>query len=130
MNVLNVTNMTEQLTNVVAQQMAESMRRSNPDMPARVAGIITEVVVSRFKAAMNEQGGLISQMVPIYAKYFTREDVQALTAFYQSEAGRKSISVMPALFQESMMLGQRWTEGMMLSLRAEVEKRLREEGIR
>jgi hypothetical protein len=80
MNVLNVTNMTEQLTNVVAQQMAESMRRSNPDMSPRVAGIITEVVVSRFKVAMNEQGGLISQMVPIYAKYFRREDVQALTA--------------------------------------------------
>ncbi|NET41960.1 DUF2059 domain-containing protein [Okeania sp. SIO2B3] len=39
---------------------------------------------------------------PIYDKYFTEEDLQALIEFYQTPTGRKTIEVMAQLFQESM----------------------------
>ncbi|RQH10849.1 DUF2059 domain-containing protein, partial [Okeania hirsuta] len=39
---------------------------------------------------------------PIYDKYFTEEDLQTLIEFYQTPTGRKTIELMPQLFQESM----------------------------
>jgi hypothetical protein len=39
---------------------------------------------------------------PLYNNYFTETELKDLIAFYQSSTGKKSISVMPQLFAESM----------------------------
>ncbi len=39
---------------------------------------------------------------PLYDKYFTEEDLQAMIDFYKTPTGKKTISVMPQLLQESM----------------------------
>lgn len=39
---------------------------------------------------------------PLYDKFFTEEDLQTLIDFYQTPTGKKTISVMPQLLQESM----------------------------
>ncbi len=44
---------------------------------------------------------LYNQLVPLYASHFTADEVKALTAFYRSPAGKKSMEVMPALMGES-----------------------------
>jgi hypothetical protein len=51
---------------------------------------------------------LISLEIPIYAKYLTSEDVQALIRFYESPTGKKFVSVQPMITQESMKIGQEW----------------------
>ena len=40
--------------------------------------------------------------MPIYQKYFTKGDLEALTAFYSSPTGQKVLREMPALMAESM----------------------------
>jgi hypothetical protein len=47
-------------------------------------------------------------LVPIYARYYTREDIQALVAFYRSPLGQKMVSVNPMVVQDSMAAGQTW----------------------
>jgi len=44
---------------------------------------------------------LYNQLVPLYARHFTADEVKALTAFYRSPAGKKSLEVMPVLMGES-----------------------------
>ncbi len=39
---------------------------------------------------------------PLYDKFFTEEDLQTLIDFYQTPTGKKTITVMPQLLQESM----------------------------
>ncbi|WRH65683.1 MAG: DUF2059 domain-containing protein [Planktothrix sp. GU0601_MAG3] len=39
---------------------------------------------------------------PLYDKFFTEEDLQTMINFYQTPTGKKTISVMPQLLQESM----------------------------
>jgi hypothetical protein len=39
---------------------------------------------------------------PLYDKFFTEEDLQTLIDFYQTPTGKKTISVMPQLLQESI----------------------------
>jgi uncharacterized protein len=44
----------------------------------------------------------INDIVPIYQKYFTRTDVDAITAFYLSPVGQKFIGKMPEITSEYM----------------------------
>jgi uncharacterized protein len=50
---------------------------------------------------------LYNQVLPLYASHFTAEDVKALTAFYRSPAGKKSLEVMPKLVGESAQAAQK-----------------------
>jgi uncharacterized protein len=129
LDVLHATSIAEQIGIMVSQQMVEGIKRTHPDVPERRLSITAEVVKSKYSAGLSEQGSLLSRLVPIYAKYYTREEIQALTAFYQSTVGRKSISLMPTLMQESMVIGQQWASEMDPAVRAEIARRLRQEGI-
>lgn len=54
---------------------------------------------------------LMEMAVPIYAKYFSVEDIEGLTKFYQTPLGKKTLSVLPQTVIEmqtaSMQLGQK-----------------------
>ncbi|WP_051293427.1 DUF2059 domain-containing protein [Pseudoduganella violaceinigra] len=50
---------------------------------------------------------LYNQMVPLYARHFTDDDIKALTAFYRSPTGKKSLQVMPMLMGESAQAAQK-----------------------
>lgn len=51
---------------------------------------------------------LIALLVPIYQKHFTVDDINQLTAFYQSPIGKKFAEKTPLITQESMAAGQQW----------------------
>ncbi len=59
---------------------------------------------------------LVDLLIPLYDKYYSEEDLDNLIIFYNSTTGKKLISIMPALTQESMQVGQRW--GFEISQRA------------
>lgn len=44
---------------------------------------------------------LLDMTIPIYDKYFSKEDIDGLTRFYQTPLGTKMISVMPQVLIES-----------------------------
>ena len=52
--------------------------------------------------------GLIMDLIPIYDKYYTLEDIQGMIAFYESPVGRKVTEVTPKMTAESMAVGQEW----------------------
>lgn len=47
------------------------------------------------------------EMAPLYARYYTLDEVRGLTAFYASPLGRKMISITPQLSADSMAISQR-----------------------
>lgn len=59
---------------------------------------------------------LIDLVVPIYDRYYTREEIHDLTNFYQSPVGQKTIKVLPKLSAEAIDAGQEW--GRMVADRA------------
>ena len=50
---------------------------------------------------------LMAEMVPLYARYFTAEELRAMTAFYRTPVGLKMMQTMPQLMGESMQISQR-----------------------
>ena len=90
---------------------AETMVRNNPKLneeqrKAEMANVERRmpVITAALQKDMNDPkmvDELYNQVVPLYARHFTQEDVKALTAFYRSPAGKKSLEVMPVLMGES-----------------------------
>ncbi|MFN6525955.1 DUF2059 domain-containing protein [Nostoc sp. ChiSLP03a] len=51
---------------------------------------------------------LVNEIIPIYNKYFTNEEIKQIIAFYQTPLGQKTITVIPQITQESTAVGIRY----------------------
>lgn len=47
----------------------------------------------------------IERMYPIYAKYYSADEVRQITAFYKTPVGAKTLNVTPQIINESMQAG-------------------------
>ena len=45
---------------------------------------------------------MLSEMIPVYQRHFTKSEIDGLTAFYSSPIGQKFLHEMPAVTAESM----------------------------
>ena len=85
----------------MTDQMIASIKQGAP------AGV-PEEFWSRAQERRMKPEELIARMVPIYAKYFSVEDLKAINAFYESAAGRHFAASMEPMMQENMKVGQAW----------------------
>jgi len=101
----------------ILRMRAETMVRNNPKLnedqrKAEMANVERRmpIITAALQKDMNDPkmvDELYNQVVPLYARHFTQEDVKALTAFYRSPAGKKSLEVMPVLMGESAQAAQK-----------------------
>ena len=83
-------------------QMIPTLKQMIPDAPETFwTDVMSEV----------DGNQIIELVIPVYQKYLSEEDVNAINAFYNTPAGKNLIQVQPAIIRESMMLGQEWGEG-------------------
>ena len=80
-------------------QMAGLMGQAAPCVPASYWQDFID-------AKASEQ--LLAQMVPVYQRHFTAQDVSGLLKFYKSTLGQKVITEMPQTMAEGMKIGQQW----------------------
>jgi hypothetical protein len=85
-------------------------------MPAMI-----ELATSR----LSEVAELIAQ---VYARNFTVSELHELQAFYQTPTGQKAVQTMPAIAQQSMLVGQQWGKMLAADLRARITEELRKRG--
>lgn len=86
---------------LTAAQKKEAIAGASKELPAAakaVSGVINDPQL------MEE---LINEMMPLYAKHFSADDMRAMTVFYRSPAGAKMLHTMPQLMSESMQISQR-----------------------
>jgi uncharacterized protein len=59
---------------------------------------------------------LNEQLIPIYKRHFTHQEVKEIITFYESRVGRKVADKTPAIFSETMQLSQQWVMGLMAKM--------------
>lgn len=64
---------------------------------------------------------LVTMIIPIYQKHFSQEDIDAVNVFYDTKAGKNFISSQPLIMQESMMVGQAWSQGIVQKVIAKAQ---------
>ncbi|WP_224485433.1 DUF2059 domain-containing protein [Robertkochia aurantiaca] len=90
----------EAFQSAITQSMA--YYRSQGNLPPHV---INEMEAEFKKTSIND---LLHMLTPVYRKYMTEADLQALITFYRTPAGSKYASNMGAIMAESMQIGQEW----------------------
>lgn len=55
-----------------------------------------------------EIAALTKQLIPIYKKHFTHEDIKGMIAFYESPLGKKMTDTTGKITTETMQMAQTW----------------------
>lgn len=102
--VLRVRQQTETTMQTVLAQMKQQLES---DIQKRYPNLSPESV-KKLEASINDAIGLypveemLSDLMPVYQKYLTKADVDAIIGFYSSPAGQHFLDKMPAMTQEAM----------------------------
>ncbi len=101
MDITETSKMGENISLYVTNQVRQVLSQALP--PDRLAKLMEEF--SQKMAATAPTGEITDAAVPIYAKSFSMEDVQALIQFYESPLGKRVVKALPQVAQESEQLG-------------------------
>ncbi len=96
---INVTGLSKMMNQMMDQMFASFQANAPKDMPQEFWDKV------RGKMKVDD---MIEQIMPLYDKYFSLEDLKAVNAFYLSPAGQHMIAALPQLMHESMQIGQKW----------------------
>ncbi len=97
----------EQMSQML-QQLFAQMRSMNREQIKKRRPDVTDAEL----AQMDQQSqdliknfpldAMLSDMIPVYQRHFTKPDIDALTAFYSSPPGQKFLHEMPSVTAETM----------------------------
>jgi len=101
MDITQTNKMGENIAAAISNQVRQVMGRTiKPDQLMQ----FMEGFNAKFSAAA-PASAVTDAVVPIYASHFSTEDIQGLIKFYESPLGRKVVSSMPQVTQESETAG-------------------------
>jgi hypothetical protein len=84
-----------------------TMRRMLP--PGEYQEKLIDLFVERFSQKMKVDD-LVELVIPIYDKYFSIEDIEGLTKFYETPAGKKALSKLTQVMMECQAAGAKFGE--------------------
>jgi len=105
LNAIGMQQQAERMQTVMLQQVKATLPVADEEhlTPAQRARMqdITARMLGEIMTAYPPSDA-INDLVPIYQKYFTKSDVDAIAAFYQSPSGRKFVEKTPEIMGEFM----------------------------
>lgn len=90
------------------QQLFAQMRSMNREQIKKRHPDVTDEELARIDRQSEEliknfpMDDMLSDMIPVYQRHFTKSEIDALTAFYSSPPGQKFLHEMPAVTAETM----------------------------
>lgn len=100
-------------------KMAEDLNVEKEDRP------VFERYMQKLSALMREEmtwEKMKGPITEIYVTHYTEDEIDALLAFYSSEAGRSILKKMPAVLRDSMQISQNMLVRFMPRMRALVQE--------
>lgn len=88
---------TKNLFQSLITQLSNEFKSEYPEVPQK----FWETFAAELKP-----DDLIKEMIPIYNKYFTNEEIKQLIAFYKTPVGQKTLN--PQILQEATSIGIRY----------------------
>src|SRR5260370_35480233 len=87
--------------------MRPMMNSSLP--PGEYREKLLDLFSERFQSKLHVEQ-FVNLTIPIYNKYFTQDEIEGLTKFYQTALGKKVITVLPQELVESQTEPMKWGE--------------------
>jgi hypothetical protein len=122
----------EMMRNVMATSMQQSkqiahdaLRRKQPGISdeelKRMDGFIDDSVKSL------DIVGMLDDMIPVYQRHLSKQDIQAMLAFYETPTGQKILREQPAMMSEGMQAMRPRMERMMADVMDKAEAMAKQE---
>jgi hypothetical protein len=108
--------MAKQMHQIIHQQV-----QKQPNLPADAEARMDKMMDDMFKDLPIEE--LLQVMIPVYQKHLTKEDVEALNAFYSTPSGQRILKEMPAVTAEAMQA----STGIIQKMMTKAEERMQSE---
>lgn len=83
--------------------------------------IMLQDMLRRFQKVMTGER-LVEEIIPIYDRYLTHEDIQGLIAFYATSLGKKMLDMTPKIMADSMESGSKLGQKLMLQVIQDMSK--------
>ncbi len=112
-----------------ARNIFQVLRTARPDIPDRALQIVERELVAIITENLAAPGGYFDQIVPIYDRHFSTEDIKAMVNFYSTPAGRKWIQALPAVNQENIVASQQWADSLAPIVERRIPAALAREGL-
>ncbi|MGN7610765.1 DUF2059 domain-containing protein [Magnetococcales bacterium HHB-1] len=116
--------------NAIMKQMIVMLKKTHPDADPKAFTVVQNEVSALLTEELHPQGNFMKSLYPLYHKYFTADELKWLNQFYKTPLGKKIISQMPQLMQESMAISRRWSQNLMPKLQKRIKAGLKAEGIK
>jgi hypothetical protein len=117
---INATDAYDTIIPQAVQALTQELIQQNPDLQELIIATVREkaILLTARRADLEREAAII------YAKVFTETDLNAITAFYTSEAGRKLLTNGATVAREVAKAGEIWKNGIARDLAEEVGKHL------
>ena len=107
----------------ILQQSLSVFVQQNPDLQKE----LTESIKTIAPALEKRASEIIDIIAKVYATRFSQPELKEILAFYQSAVGKKFVTQLPSVLEESFVKTQEWggkiSEEVVQQLRAEMKKR-------
>jgi hypothetical protein len=109
-------NGSSQSYNLIFDQIVLQLKSTLPELSDEVW------IKIKYEVFDNEIKELENQMISLYKKYLSHEDVKAIIAFYKTEAGKNLAAKTPKITQESVIIGQQWSMNLGFAIQDYMQK--------
>ena len=103
-----------------AQQLKQELIQQNPDL----TDVIIATVDEKALGLAGRRADLEREAAIAYAKIFSEPELNAITTFYSSEAGKKLLASGPIVAREVVKAAEIWQRGISRDLATEVGKQI------
>lgn len=95
-----------------AQMMTQMREQMKSDMAhlfydTERSGKFMDSFFQRFQSRFS-MDALTEQLISVYDRYFTDEDIKSLTHFYETPVGQRALKAMPLVMHDSLVIGSQF----------------------
>jgi len=118
-----------QVINTISSNMVDSLiTASGRRVPERATEIMKAEITNVWDQEIKSEK-VFDYFVPIYDKYYSHKEIKALIDFYETDLGKKTVTVLPHITQEGMMAGKKWGQAVWEIAAKRIAEKFKAEGI-
>lgn len=106
-DIMGMSKLMQESLNSMAGNMRPMLLASLP--PGDYREKLADLFIEKFQGKI-QVGQLVELAVPVYAKYYTTDEIAALTEFYKTPLGKKTVSVTPQTMSDMQLVARKMGE--------------------
>lgn len=122
------TGSTNRLDNILpqsAQALKNELIRNRPDQEASITDVVDLVTLE----LAVRRGDLENEVAKIFTKIFSEKELDVVSTFYETDAGKKFLIDGPVALREINVAAQVWTRGIQRDMGQKSSEKLKELGL-